>query len=178
MYVGKPKLSKNLRSRPRSTLKLIHLRTRRGSHTATLLDNGLVLLTGGFSDDSHAISSAELFDPASFRFKTLPESLNTARAHAAVKLANGKVLLTGGSSEVFAPSSPLPGNSVFISTGEIFDPSEGSFNEIPTKMFIPRSTHAMAEMRAGLVIIVGGLSLDAAYNSETFSYTDFAQSLL
>lgn len=146
----------------------------RSAHTATVLDNGRVLLVGGFSNYSKALSTAEIFDPTHNDFTLISEQLNIGRgAHSAIKLKNGRVVITGGSSEVYAPSSPLPSSDVFISTGEVFDPSENSFAEIPTKMFLPRSNHSMIEIKDGMVLIIGGLSWDAATNSEALSYTNF-----
>jgi hypothetical protein len=54
------------------------LNTARVQHTATLLQNGIVLVAGGFVSNSHASASAELFDPASGIW-TATRSLNTAR---------------------------------------------------------------------------------------------------
>lgn len=145
----------------------------RGAHTATLLEDGRVLMVGGFNNAQSASSTAEIFDPAREAYQRLPEPLNQARgAHAALKLKNGKVLVTGGSTDVYAPSSPLDSSSVFLDSGELYDPLEGSFTEIPAKMYIPRANHAMVEIKEGLVLVVGGLSWDAAYNSEVFTYTD------
>lgn len=150
----------------------------RGSHSATLLKDGRVLIAGGFTDATNASATAEIFDPIQLSFKQIFEPLNEARgAHAAVRLANGKVLLTGGSSEVFAPTEAVPSSNLFIGTGELFDVSENSFTQVPAKMFVPRSHHAMIEVKPGLVLIVGGLSQDAVYQSETFTYTDLALSL-
>src|SRR5947209_14640774 len=64
-------------------------------HTATLLQNGKVLVAGGF-DGSRYISSAELYDPASARW-TRTGALSTSRGvHTATLLPNGKVLVAGG----------------------------------------------------------------------------------
>ena len=71
------------------------LNTARDEHTATLLQNGMVLVAGGF--DSIIVSaSAELYDPASGTW-TATGSLNTARSsHTATLLQNGMVLVAGG----------------------------------------------------------------------------------
>lgn len=68
-------------------------------HTATLLDDGTVLVAGGFPfPDSPGNGSviAELFDPATHLFARTG-SLGTGRFfHTATKLNNGEVLVTGG----------------------------------------------------------------------------------
>lgn len=147
----------------------------RGSHSATLLNDGSVLLVGGFADTNTASNTGEIFNPTSMAFKLLAEPLNQARgAHSALKLKNGKVLISGGSNDVYAPSSPLTSSDVFIGSGELYDPTENSFTQIPSQMFVPRANHSMIEIKDGMVFIVGGLSLDSANNSEVFSYTDFS----
>ena len=54
------------------------LNTARFVHTATLLQNGMVLVAGGIDSNGDASASAELYDPAS-RTWTATGSLNTAR---------------------------------------------------------------------------------------------------
>ncbi|PYQ03338.1 MAG: hypothetical protein DMF82_13455 [Acidobacteria bacterium] len=55
--------------------------TTRSSHTATLLPNGKVLVTGGLgAGQSSTLSSAELYDPATGMW-TLTGSMMTMRAH-------------------------------------------------------------------------------------------------
>src|SRR5438094_3356024 len=72
------------------------LNTARAGHTATLLQNGMVLVAGGFDSTGFPFASAELYDPAS-RTWTVTGSLNTARyGHTATLLQNGIVLVAGG----------------------------------------------------------------------------------
>jgi len=72
------------------------LTTARLIHTATLLNNGKVLVAGGTPDFNTPLSSAELYDPASGTW-TATGTLNTARFfHTATLLPNGKVLVAGG----------------------------------------------------------------------------------
>ena len=69
------------------------LNTARHDHTATLLQNGMVLVAGGLDNHSGASASAELYDPAS-RTWSATGSLNTARGiYTAKLLPNGMVLV-------------------------------------------------------------------------------------
>src|SRR5207247_9622322 len=64
-------------------------------HTATLLNNGMVLLAGGYNTSSGLLASAELYNPATGTL-TPTGSLNTARdGHTATLLNNGMVLVAG-----------------------------------------------------------------------------------
>jgi hypothetical protein len=67
----------------------------RYSPTATLLTNGKVLVTGGYSNGI-AFNSSELYDPLTGTW-SLTSSMNTAREyHTASMLMNGSVLVAGG----------------------------------------------------------------------------------
>jgi hypothetical protein len=116
-------------------------------HTATLLADGRVLVTGGV-----AIVSAEIFNPAgnagagSF---TTTASMTVLRSdHNAVLLANGRVLVTGGQS-----------NGKFIASAEIFNPAgnagAGSFITAAS-MTSPRFDHAVTLLADGRVLMTGG----------------------
>jgi hypothetical protein len=87
------------------------------AHTATLLDDGRVLVAGGYAGS--VISSAELYDPKTGSF-TETGSLNAARCkHTAGLLPDGRVLIAGGSD-----SRGWSGN---LSSAEIYDPHSGKF---------------------------------------------------
>ena len=69
------------------------LNTPRYSHTATLLPDGKVLVSGG----GNSLDSAELYDPATGKW-TATGTLNVPRAsHTATLLEDGKVLIVAGS---------------------------------------------------------------------------------
>ncbi|CAF4167187.1 unnamed protein product, partial [Adineta steineri] len=64
-------------------------------HTATVLGNGNVLVTGGLGNMGY-LSITELYDPTTDTW-TLTTNMNVARAyHSASILGNGNVLVTGG----------------------------------------------------------------------------------
>jgi N-acetylneuraminic acid mutarotase len=126
---------------------MIHTRYR---HTATTLNNGKVLVTGGdevFAPSPHSTETAELFDPGSNTWSATTNNMSSRRAyHAAVKQTDGTVLVASGKN---GPSYVTP-------TCDIYDPGTGLFT--PTgDMLTPRWDFAMI-----LVPKMGGSTVYAA----------------
>jgi hypothetical protein len=75
------------------------LNTSRYQHSATLLNNGAVLVAGGLTCPSVGsctyLNSAELYAPSSGTFAATG-SMATARSAPAVLLGNGQVFIAGG----------------------------------------------------------------------------------
>jgi alpha-tubulin suppressor-like RCC1 family protein len=72
----------------------------RHGHTATLLQSGLVLITGGGDD------RAELYDPATGAFRFTGQMSESRSGHSATLLPDGTVLVAGGttsSAEIYHP---------------------------------------------------------------------------
>ena len=148
------------------------LHTSRIYHTATLLNNGLVLMAGGSdgmvtpSSTGNPISSAELYNPATGIF-TAVGSLNTARYfHTATLLNNGLVLIAGGN----------VGGTTTIASAELYDPATGTFT--PTgSLHTARYDHTATLLNNGMVLIAGGidsgneLSSAELYNPATGTFT-------
>src|SRR6202140_4950839 len=76
--------------------------TPRYNHTATLLIDGRVLITGGTG--GQGISSAELYDPSTRSFVPTGSMTVGRWGHTATLLRDGKVLIAGGSG---SPSAEL-----------------------------------------------------------------------
>src|SRR5262245_55749066 len=94
-----------------------NLNIARRLHTATLLLNGKVLITGGFNDAQLAtLNSAELYDPVTGRWSETG-SLNALLASEAIAAGFGAVLATMTSS---ATTLPLP-TSLAGTTVEVKD---------------------------------------------------------
>lgn len=119
--------------------------TARNSHTATLLNSGKVLVTGG-AGVAAELATAELFDPATKSFSSTG-SMSTDRAsHTATLLNGGKVLVTGG--------SDAEGKALAVA--EIFDPASGTFAATGS-MGAARYDHTATSLNNGKVLVAGGL---------------------
>lgn len=123
--------------------------TARRFHTATLLNNGKVLIAGGEDNASNAFNTAELFDPNTGLFTATAGNMTVARAgHTATLLGNGKVLITGGTSG---------GNSeAAVSSAELYDPATDMFTATAGSMTAARASHTATLLQSGKVLIAGG----------------------
>lgn len=125
--------------------------TPRYSHSATLLQDGDVLIVGGIASSvtGAPLATAELYNSASGTFSALG-SMNTAHAnHTATLLADGKVLIAGGSNQ-----PPITRNSV-TAVAELYDPSSRTFAVTGT-MQAPREFQQATRLSNGEVLMAGG----------------------
>jgi hypothetical protein len=139
------------------------MNVQRWSHRATLLDDGTVLITGGYnftgSNGSLVyLASAELYHPDSGTFELLPSQMTTTRnAHGATKLTgslNGMVLITGG-------SGLTSGIYTDRQSAELYNPNTKTFAAI-ANMVSARSNHSATLLADGRVLLVGGYSGNGA----------------
>ena len=121
------------------------MHTARAAHTATLLLDGQVLITGGFAEDNEnrPFASAERYDPAQGVF-TKTGSLTTGRqSHTATLLLDGRVLIAGGY------------DGAYLASAELYDPATDTFS--PTgSMTVGRIAHRATRLADGRVLLTGG----------------------
>jgi deoxycytidylate deaminase len=121
--------------------------TQRKGHTATLLTNGKVLITGGYNGSY--VNTAEIYDPATGKFAATSGKMAAARiGHTAALLKSGKVLISGGY------------NGAYLNSSELFDPATGTFTALPGAMAAARDLHSATVLANGKVLIAGGQNTD------------------
>jgi hypothetical protein len=101
--------------------------TARAAHTATLLNNGEVLIAGGIARDGVFLKSAELYDPAKGTFNAIGDMTVARASHTATLLKDGKVLLLGGDYQDKMISAELydPVANMFTATGSLHTARDG-----------------------------------------------------
>lgn len=115
-------------------------------HTASLLGDGTVLITGGLADNANAaLATAEIFDSTNQTFTTTNGTMTSARyIHAAVVLDDGTVLVCGGGDGVGA-----------VSSAEVYDPAKKTFS-VTGGMTTIRANHTATKLGDGKVLVTGG----------------------
>ncbi|MGD0248302.1 MAG: kelch repeat-containing protein, partial [Candidatus Limnocylindrales bacterium] len=137
------------------------LATGRWGNSTTVLDDGRVLVVGGFSGaDAGVVSMAELYDPKTGKF-TRTAALNRPRAlHTATVLSDGRVLIAGGMSDTIAPVQ-----------AEVYDPKTGQFTTTGSLTAI-RWGHTAVRLADGRVLVMGG---ETTVNGNSYSVLDTAE---
>lgn len=121
------------------------LLTERTGHTATLLNDGSVLVVGGNTNGGPA--TAELYLPASSEWIQVGSPEQRPRSgHTATILPDGRVLIVGG----YSANTPL-------ALAELYDPATRSWQ--PTgSLNTARDEHTMSILSDGRVLVMGGYS--------------------
>ncbi|MBN1207018.1 MAG: hypothetical protein JXB05_19190 [Myxococcaceae bacterium] len=119
--------------------------TARSHHTATLLNEGKVLVTGGTNGGGALQASAEVYDPTTGTWSPVAAMAVPRANHSATRLADGRVLVAGGGSADWESSASV----------EVFDPGTGSWTSA-SPMAKPRRHHSATLLPTGNVLVAGG----------------------
>lgn len=128
--------------------------TPRFEHTATLLDDGRVLIAGGqgppISGSSAALRSTEIYDPAVDSFRKSNDMSDARFNHTAVKLPDRSVMIVGGAGGSNGDTS--------LATAEVFDPSTSAWSSAGA-LTGSRTGHVAVAFADGRVLVAGGESV-------------------
>jgi hypothetical protein len=119
------------------------LNIERRSHTATVLENGRVLIVGG-DNQNGIVSQAEIFDPVSQTSALAAAMVRPRTDHSATSLSDGTVLVIGGRDQ-----------TALLQSTEIYNPLTTSFLAGPA-MMRARSGHSATGLSNGKILVTGG----------------------
>ncbi|MCY1023752.1 kelch repeat-containing protein [Pyxidicoccus sp. MSG2] len=115
----------------------------RTKHTATLLADGRVLVTGG-ANNAGWLDSAALYSPATNTWTTTASMSVKRYGHGATLLGSGEVLVTGGQN-----------NGGVVSSTERYSPSTGTWSAAAS-MSAARFRHTVTTLNDGRLLVAGG----------------------
>ncbi|MFI0481128.1 Kelch repeat-containing protein [Actinomadura sp. 9N215] len=127
--------------------------TARSLHSATLLADGRVLVTGGTGYQKPGVlrtfRTAELYDPVKNIWTDVAPMTDARLAHPAIRLPDGRVLAVGGETGIDQY------RGIGQSFCELYDPVAGRWT--PTgSMHVPRRNHQAVLLPDGSVFVAGG----------------------
>ncbi|MBF6558936.1 MAG: hypothetical protein IVW56_01505 [Candidatus Binataceae bacterium] len=122
----------------------------RGYHTATIIASGpnagKILIAGGQRGINDALSSTELYDPATNTFAPGPAMHSRRSQHIAMTIASGpsagKILIAGGFvSQKYGQHTGY--RQLWLSTTELYDPATNTFAPGPLMHGVPGTVVAV-----------------------------------
>jgi N-acetylneuraminic acid mutarotase len=119
-----------------------HMSAPRSEHSATLLPDGKVLVSGGRNPS--VLNSAELYDPVTGRWTGTGAMTGPRYSFTATLLPSGKVLAVGGGN-----------NDSALATAEIYDPVAGTWT-VTGSMSSARGDYTATLLPDGSVRVAGG----------------------
>ena len=122
----------------------------RAVHTATLLDDGTVLVIGGGS----TLATAEIYDPATGTWSAAGNLGEGRVLHTATLLGDGRVLVTGSLGSV--------------ATAELYDPVSNTWSSAGS-MTEGRYQHSATLLKDGSILIVGGQAESLLRSTELYT---------
>jgi hypothetical protein len=124
----------------------------RSGHSATRLGDGTVLIIGGGTQFWSVLPlTAELWDPATERFRPAGSLAVGRHGHSATLLADGRILVAGGY------ATPNGDADVILTSAEVWDPRTETFSTTGS-LNLARANPGAALLPDGRVIVFGGQS--------------------
>ena len=142
------------------------LNVERRGHSATLLEDGKVLIVGG-DNLNGMVSQAEIVDPVSQTSSLVAASITARTDHTATRLSDGRVLVIGGRDQ-----------SGSLTSSDIYNPLTATFTAGPS-LTTPRSGHTATVLADGKILVAGGDAGGSAelYNPATENFSLIAGSM-
>tara|TARA_Y100000588_G_scaffold104543_1_gene113997 strand:- start:3186 stop:4250 length:1065 start_codon:yes stop_codon:yes gene_type:complete len=124
---------------------------RRLGHTATLMANGEVLVTGGLAEvegNKKIIAKAEIYNPKDGSWRLVSDMTMPREKHHAVLLNNGKILVIGSDNE----EQYVRG----VTTAELYDPDNDTWTALGPLLDEHAEKFTAVLLNDGKVLVSGG----------------------
>ncbi|EKO34239.1 Kelch repeat-containing protein [Leptospira santarosai] len=130
-------------------------------HTATRLNDGRVMIVGGYGDDGKALKTTSIYNPQTNQWIDGPDLHEIRNAHTATLLQDGRLLIAGGDGNL--------GTNDYRNTMEIYNPNTNQW----TLLFMPgpRTEHGAFLEVDGSVVIAGGRNSSLVKSTLRYSPT-------
>ena len=144
-------------------------------HTATTLQDGNILVVGGFTNEKQnefgfgpATAISEFIDVSNLAIRKIGSLVNNqgVGGHSATLLTNGFVLITGGNSDFFSGSTNETIKGISLRTIQFYNNSNETFNFVADKSLgrnleleSPRFLHKSVLLPNGNIAVIGGLNI-------------------
>ena len=129
--------------------------TARAFHTATLLNSGQVLVTGGLTFDYAILSTCELYDPITNKWNFAGNLTTPRESHTATLLDTGTVLVTS-----------------YVNTSEVYDPLTGEWTFSTSMKSDSRYYPTANLLKTGEIIVIAGIQ-NGQYSCTTEVYDSY-----
>lgn len=138
------------------------LQGRQGQSTTLLLD-GIVLVTGGYSGaGGPALISVELYDPVTGTWNATGDMMQARVGHTATLLPDGRLLVAGG---IECCANRVVGDR--LASAELYDPITGTWTATE-EMIQGRDGHTATLLPDGRVLVAGGHAADRVASAELY----------
>ena len=117
------------------------MKVARARHSATLLNNGKVLIAGGGEGSN---SRAEVYNPATAASAYTERMVTSRTRHLAVKLGNGSVVVVGGVNSTGE-----------LRTVEAYNPATNAWTA-KAPMLVRRAFHTLTQLQSGKLLVAAG----------------------
>lgn len=150
--------------------RTVDMNVARANHTATLLNDGEVLIVGG-ENYPNDLSSAEIYNPKTSKFVFVGRMHLGRSNHTATLLNDGRVLIVGGSTNF--NSKYNKNKNVSELQAEIYDPKTGQFS-LTSKMLDNIYSNTSILLPNGKVLIINGIDKKVVqiFNPLSNSFSD------
>lgn len=148
----------------------------RANHTATLLDDGTILVIGGGRHNAIGVpagldvrATALVYDPSTGASVSLGPTRTPRHGHQAVRLPSGRILVVGGSDDhseikpAQGAQNPQPFGRA-LASAELFDPTTRAFTDT-SSMSAGRFAFTAVLLADGRVMVSGGANYEGEAQS-------------